>query len=79
MIVLKGPVNKSPKQKWKEYVRIDLESWNLLKDGTLGRFIEPVPYTGELDEFTAEIKNEHVEEQSYYPILQSHRALSPWI
>ena len=35
---------KSVNQKCKEYVRTDPESWNLLKDGIIGRTIDPFSY-----------------------------------
>lgn len=59
--LLSNPTNQSANQKCKEYVRTDLESWNLLKDSTARKMIIPIPHAGESKEFTVTITDEDLE------------------
>jgi len=45
------------------YTRTDPEDWTCLKNGTLGRTIDPVPYTGDSEEFSVNITEEEVRDK----------------
>ena len=46
-----NPVNERASQNCKEYIWTDPTYWTVLKDGEDVRIIEPIPYTGESEEF----------------------------
>ena len=45
------PANKSASQNCTEYIWTNTTSWTFPEDGDAGRTIEPIPYTGESEEF----------------------------
>ena len=44
------------------YQRTDPIDWTCLKDGAPGRHIDPIPYTGESEEFAVKISDDEVKE-----------------
>ena len=54
------PINKTATQNWKEGIQTDPTNWTVPKDSAAGRIIEPIPYTGESEEFSVKIRDEEI-------------------
>ena len=45
------------------YTRTDPEDWTCLKNGTPGRTIDPVPYTGDSEDFSVDVTEDEVRDK----------------